>query len=266
MARQICMVTTIQDRLDIIILCTWTGRLCDHLYHAFEVDILTTDGTGVLVLWFSLMNNFDELELNFELHFEHWHQHSFFHCLCYIFVCTLSIVHCPLIGNRTVMPNSHRPSDTTRQSCLCRVSGVPVWIGRSLWTCPDFFCRRQSWVVGNPIHTLTKRTRHRQDSFVASGVAVQISCKARELHLWLSIVKTHPTIGWYYWHARHTGRRGFSLLTHFYRLTYVCLSVCPSVCPLVCPSHTGIASKRLNGMSWFSLERMLPSTHPMRLL
>ena len=77
------------------------------------------------------------------------------------------------------MPNSHRPPDTTRQSCLCRVSGVPVWIGRSLWTCPDFFCRRQSWVVGNPIHTLTKRTRHRQDSSVVSGVAVQISCKAR---------------------------------------------------------------------------------------
>jgi len=106
--------------------------------------------------------------------------------------------------------------------------------------------RVQTFSVGDSLellgiqftHTLTKRTRHRQDSFVASGVAVQISCKARQLHLWLSIVKTHPTICWYYWHARHIGRRGFSLLTHFYRLTSVCLSVCLSIRLSACLSIT----------------------------
>ena len=54
-----------------------------------------------------------------------------------------------------VVPNSHRPPDTTRQSCLCR-----VWRGGVNWTIAinvfrlQIFCRRQSWVDGNPIHTI----------------------------------------------------------------------------------------------------------------
>jgi len=57
-------------------------------------------------------------------------------------------------AHQPVMPNSHRPPDTTRQSCLCR-----VWRGGVNWTIAinvfrlQIFCRRQSWVVGNPIHT-----------------------------------------------------------------------------------------------------------------
>ena len=52
------------------------------------------------------------------------------------------------------MPNSHRPPDTTRQSCLCR-----VWHGNVNWAIAinvfilQIFSRRQSWVVGNPSHT-----------------------------------------------------------------------------------------------------------------
>jgi len=60
----------------------------------------------------------------------------------------------------TVMPNSHRPPDTTRQSCLCRVRCVGV-----NWTIDpnafrlQVFCRRQSWVAGNPIHTAEANVR-----------------------------------------------------------------------------------------------------------
>jgi len=55
---------------------------------------------------------------------------------------------------RTVMPDSHRTPDKTRQSCLCC-----VWCAGVNWTIAlnvfglQISCRRQSRVVGNPIHT-----------------------------------------------------------------------------------------------------------------
>jgi len=58
------------------------------------------------------------------------------------------------------------------------LSGVPVWIGRLLWTCSDFkFSVGDSLELSGIQFTLPKRTRHRQDSFVVSGVAVWISFK-----------------------------------------------------------------------------------------
>ena len=56
-----------------------------------------------------------------------------------------------------VVPNSHRPPDTTRRSCLCR-----VWSAGVNWTTAlnvfrlRIFRRRQSSVVGNPIHTVAE--------------------------------------------------------------------------------------------------------------
>ena len=55
-----------------------------------------------------------------------------------------------------LMPNSHRPPDTARQSYqyLCR-----VWRCSLNWTIAinvfmfQIFCMGQSWVFGNPIHT-----------------------------------------------------------------------------------------------------------------
>jgi len=54
----------------------------------------------------------------------------------------------------SLMPSSHRPPDKTRRSCLCR-----VWCADVNWTIAvnafrfQIFCRRQSRVVGTPIHT-----------------------------------------------------------------------------------------------------------------
>ena len=56
------------------------------------------------------------------------------------------------------------------------MSGVPVWIGWLLWTCSDFkFSVCDSLELSGIQFTLPKRTRHRQDSFVVSGVALWIS-------------------------------------------------------------------------------------------
>jgi len=58
------------------------------------------------------------------------------------------------------MPNSHRPPDTTRRSCLCR-----VWCAGVNWTIAlnasrlQIFYRRQSRLVGNPTDTDTTQTR-----------------------------------------------------------------------------------------------------------
>jgi len=63
-----------------------------------------------------------------------------------------------------VMPNLHRPPDTTRRSCLCRVwcAGVNWTNGLNVFRL-YIFCRRQSWVVGNPIHIVeTDATQTRQ--------------------------------------------------------------------------------------------------------
>jgi len=55
----------------------------------------------------------------------------------------------------TLMPNSHRPPDAKRRSCPCRVwcAGVNYWtIALNVFRL-HIFCRRQSCVVGNPIHS-----------------------------------------------------------------------------------------------------------------
>jgi len=85
------------------------------------------------------------------------------------------------LGGRTAPPDTHRHRPDTERTCLaveptkftpahqtrqnspvCVVSGVAMWTGQSL----QIFCRRQSWVVGNPIHA------DRQDRFVVSGVRI----------------------------------------------------------------------------------------------
>ena len=50
---------------------------------------------------------------------------------------------------------STAPHQTRHDGPVCVVSSESMWIGRLLWACWDFkiFCRRQSWVVGNTIHT-----------------------------------------------------------------------------------------------------------------
>jgi len=77
-------------------------------------------------------------------------------------------------GGRTAPPDALRHRPDTKRTCLAIeptqftlphqtrqnsrvyvVSGVAAWIGQLLLTCSKFkiFCRRQSWVVWNPIHT-----------------------------------------------------------------------------------------------------------------
>ena len=83
---------------------------------------------------------------------------------------------CLAVGPTQFTPPSHqtrhRHEHTTKQSCLCR-----VWRGSVDWTIPinvfrlQIFCRRQSCVVGNPVHAAeADATQTRQ--FVVSGVAV----------------------------------------------------------------------------------------------
>ena len=79
--------------------------------------------------------------------------------------------------DQTFMRQSQRLPDTTRQSCLCR-----VWTRRcKLDDCSkrvrtsDFPSATASSRRGSNSHP-PKRTRHRQDSFVVSGVAVRIGC------------------------------------------------------------------------------------------
>ena len=88
--------------------------------------------------------------------------------------------HCSKLGRLFLntciqMPNLHHPPHKTTLSCLCRVwcAGVNETIALNVFRL-QIFCRRQSSVFGN-IVTPPKRTRHRQDSFVVSGVAVWIS-------------------------------------------------------------------------------------------
>jgi len=73
---------------------------------------------------------------------------------------------------KALMPNSLRPLDTTRRSCLCR-----VWCAGVNWTIALNVFRLQI-SVGDSIElsgiqfTPPKRTRHRQDSIVVSGLVV----------------------------------------------------------------------------------------------
>ena len=79
---------------------------------------------------------------------------------------------------REVGPTKFTPPYQARQDGpVCVVSsGVPVWIGRLLWTCSDFkFSVGDSLELSGIQFTPPKRTQHRQDSFVASDVAVWIS-------------------------------------------------------------------------------------------
>jgi len=68
------------------------------------------------------------------------------------------------------------PPHQTQQNCP-----VLVMCGGVNWTIAvtfklQIFCRRQSWVVENIQFTPPRQTRHRQNCFVGSGVAVWIGC------------------------------------------------------------------------------------------
>ena len=67
---------------------------------------------------------------------------------------TLAVNSVSITGLIRLMPNSHRPLDTTGRSCLCRVwRGVVNWkIAINVFRL-QIFCRRQSWVAENPVHT-----------------------------------------------------------------------------------------------------------------
>ena len=75
-----------------------------------------------------------------------------------------------LSGCRADLVHTATP-DTTKQSCLCRVwcDGVNWTIAINLFKLQIFY-RRRSRVAGQ--FTPLKRARHRQDSFVVSGVVV----------------------------------------------------------------------------------------------
>ena len=61
---------------------------------------------------------------------------------------------CTKLFGSSIMPNSHCQPDKTKRSCLHR-----VWCAGVNWTIATnvfrlrIFCRRQSRVVGNPVHT-----------------------------------------------------------------------------------------------------------------
>jgi len=70
------------------------------------------------------------------------------------------------------MPNSHRPPDTTRRSCLYR-----VWRGDVNWTIPinvsDFqFSAGDSLKLSRIQFTPPMQTRRRQDCFVGSDLTM----------------------------------------------------------------------------------------------
>ena len=65
------------------------------------------------------------------------------------------------------------------------LSGVAVWIGQLLLTCSNFkFSVGDSLELSGIQFTPPKRTRHRQDNFVVSGVAVWISLKGTDGVAW----------------------------------------------------------------------------------
>jgi len=80
------------------------------------------------------------------------------------------------------MSNSHCLPDKTRRSCLCC-----VWCAGVNWTIVlnvfrlQIFCRRHSLELSGIQFTPPERTRHRQDSFVVSDVAVWISFKSKRI-------------------------------------------------------------------------------------
>ena len=104
---------------------------------------------------------------------------------------------------RAVGPTQFTPPHQTRQNGpICVVSGVPVWIGRLLWTCSDFkFSVGDSLELSGIQFTPPKRTRHRQDNFVVSGagrceLALTWPATSGDCAWWL----------WVKWQVRH--RRG----------------------------------------------------------
>jgi len=83
------------------------------------------------------------------------------------------------------MPNWHRPLDKTGRSCLCRV----WWCAGVNWTIAlnvQIFCRRQSWVVGNPIHTADRSGRDTDKTVLSclSDVAVWVSFHTFQRSRW----------------------------------------------------------------------------------
>jgi len=84
------------------------------------------------------------------------------HDFLYIVYIVLDCNHCILYIATCYAP------DTTRRSCLCGVLCAGV-----NWRCPGFvFSVGDSLELSGIQFALPKRTRHRQDSFVVSGVAV----------------------------------------------------------------------------------------------
>ena len=74
------------------------------------------------------------------------------------------------------------PHQTWQNSPVCVLSGMVVWIGQLLITCSDFkFSISDSLELSGIQFTPPKRMRHRQDSFVMSGVAVWITFKVEFL-------------------------------------------------------------------------------------
>ena len=96
--------------------------------------------------------------------------------------------HEQLVGQPTdqrsscVMPNSHRPPDTTRQCCLCRVwhGGVNFWtLAIKLLTCSDF-----KFSVGDSLMSCQESRSHRRgrrdtDRTVLSGLALRCELGTR---------------------------------------------------------------------------------------
>jgi len=61
------------------------------------------------------------------------------------------------------------------KTVLCVVSGATMWIAQLLLTCSDFrFSGGDSLELSGIQFTPPRQTRHRQDSFVGSGLAVWI--------------------------------------------------------------------------------------------
>jgi len=77
------------------------------------------------------------------------------------------------------------PHQSTRHDKNCRacvVSGVAVWIGQLLLTCSDLrFSVVDSLESSRTQFTPPRQTRHRQDSFVGSGLAAWIGFNSRRL-------------------------------------------------------------------------------------
>jgi len=78
--------------------------------------------------------------------------------------------------------NSHRHTRHDKNCRACVVSGVALWIGQLLLTCSDLkFSVGDSHESSRTQFTPPRQTRHRQDSFVGSGLVAWIGFNSRRL-------------------------------------------------------------------------------------